>query len=101
MVAARWFLFAVFVRDSSMCRLAYLLLLVPAVAWSQSPPGANLISLDGNNLSLAVGFPIGGAAGPAVGEVANSGDFDEQGRLYIAEAGGAITKPEVAEQKPA
>ncbi|HEY2415980.1 MAG TPA: PVC-type heme-binding CxxCH protein [Pirellulaceae bacterium] len=84
-----------------MFRFACLLLAVPLAASAQSPPATHTISLDGHNFTLPVGFTIERAAGESLVRLPISGDFDEQGRLYIAEAGGAITKPEVAEEKPA
>jgi putative membrane-bound dehydrogenase-like protein len=84
-----------------MSRLACLLLAIPLVAFAQSPPATHVVSLDGHNFTLPVGFTIERAAGPPLIKLPISGDFDEQSRLYVAEAGGAITKPEVAEQKPA
>ncbi len=84
-----------------MSRLVYLLLVLPFAALAQSPPQTHTIPLDGHNFTLPTGFTIERAAGPPLVRLPISGDFDEQGRLYIAEAGGAITKPEVLEQKKA
>jgi putative membrane-bound dehydrogenase-like protein len=84
-----------------MFRLLCLLLAIPCLATAQSPPSTHTITLDGHNFTLPVGFTIERAAAESLVGLPISGDFDEQGRLYIAEAGGAITKPEVAGQKPA
>ena len=67
---------------------------------SRRPP-ANTFALDGHNFTLPEGFTIERAAGPPLINRPIVADFDEQGRLYVAEAGGAITKPEVQAQKPA
>lgn len=84
-----------------MFRLTSLILLLPIVALAQSPVQTHTIPLDGHNFTLPTDFTIERAAGPPLVKLPISGDFDEQGRLYIAEAGGAITKPEVQEQKKA
>src|SRR5262245_32670314 len=83
-----------------MARLILVLLLIPACAWAQGP-AVSTFSFDGHNFTVPVGFTIERAAGPPLVTLPIVGDFDEQGRLYVAEAGGAITKPEVQEQKPA
>jgi glucose/arabinose dehydrogenase len=84
-----------------MFRLGLLFALVPVAVWAQSPPAANTIALDGHNFTVPAGFTIERAAVPPLMNLPIVADFDERGRLYVAEAGGAITKPEVAEQKPA
>jgi len=67
---------------------------IPLVAMAQSPP-ANTTPLDGHNFTLPAGFTIERAAGQPLVNWPIVADFDEQGRLYVAEAGGAITKQEV------
>jgi putative membrane-bound dehydrogenase-like protein len=84
-----------------MLRLISLILLLPSAALAQPPAMTHTVALDGHNFTLPTGFTIERAAGPPLVKLPISGDFDEQGRLYIAEAGGAITKPEVQEQKKA
>jgi putative membrane-bound dehydrogenase-like protein len=81
-----------------MSRFALCLILVSISANAQSPQPT---SLDGHNFTLPEGFKIERAAGPPLINLPITADFDEQGRLYVAEAGGAITKPEVQAQKPA
>jgi putative membrane-bound dehydrogenase-like protein len=84
----------------NMSRLSFLLLMWPLAAWAQSPE-TTTVALDGHNFTIPAGFTIERAAGPPLITLPIVADFDEQGRLYVAEAGGAITKPEVQEQKPA
>ena len=83
-----------------MARLALTLLLLPACAWAQAP-AAHVFAIDGHNFTVPAGFTIERAAGPPLISLPIVADFAEQGRLYVAEAGGAITKPEVQEQKKA
>src|SRR5262245_14534330 len=92
-----------------MLRMFLLLALIPLAAWAQSPPlanstsspPANSVALDGHNFTLPAGFTIERAAGQPLVNWPIVADFDEQGRLYVAEAGGAITKEEVQQQKKA
>jgi putative membrane-bound dehydrogenase-like protein len=89
-----------------MSRVLFLIALIPLAAWAQSPPDANAVALntvalDGHNFTLPAGFTIERAAGQPLVNWPIVADFDEQGRLYVAEAGGAITKQEVQEQKKA
>src|SRR5436190_616345 len=84
-----------------MSRLVLLIVLVPVAVWAQSPAAVNTVALDGHNFTVPPGFTIERAAGPPLINLPIVADFDERGRLYVAEAGGAITKPEVQEQKPA
>src|SRR6476646_4503101 len=92
-----------------MFRVFLILVLIPLAAWAQSPPqasntsppAANTISLDGHNFTVPAGFTIERAAGQPLVNWPIIADFDEQGRLYVAEAGGAITKEEVQQQKKA
>src|SRR5262245_9012472 len=92
-----------------MLRMFLLLALIPLAAWAQSvpqangtsPPPTNSVALDGHNFTLPAGFTIERAAGQPLVNWPIVADFDEQGRLYVAEAGGAITKEEVQQQKKA
>src|SRR5436305_13174047 len=84
-----------------MCRLFVALFCLTITAAAQTPPAANRIALDGHNFTLPVGFTIERAAGQPLVNWPICADFDEQGRLYVAEAGGAITKEEVQQQKKA
>lgn len=81
-----------------MPRLAALLALLPIAVHAQTPATT---ALDGHNFTVPAGFTIERAAGPPLIKLPITADFDEQGRLYVAEAGGAITKPEVQAQDPA
>src|SRR5437660_3205998 len=84
-----------------MLRVFLLLALIPLAGWAQSPDLTNAIALDGHNFTLPAGFTIERAAGQPLVNWPIVADFDEQGRLYVAEAGGAITKEEVQQQKKA
>jgi putative membrane-bound dehydrogenase-like protein len=84
-----------------MSRFALLLALVPAIASAQSPPAGPTTAIDGHNFTLPAGFTIERAAGPPLINLPIVADFDERGQLYVAEAAGAITKPEIqAEATP-
>jgi putative membrane-bound dehydrogenase-like protein len=74
---------------------------VPAQSPPVQAPPTKTVALDGHNFTIPEGFTIERAAGPPLVNLPIVADFDEQGRLYVAEAGGAITKPEVQAQKPA
>src|SRR5436305_225594 len=84
-----------------MLRMFFLLALIPIAAWAQSSGAVNTVTLDGHNFTLPAGFTIERAAGQPLVNWPIVADFDEQGRLYVAEAGGAITKEEVQQQKKA
>src|SRR6266576_3520656 len=84
-----------------MLRLFLFLAAIPLAAWAQSPVAVDTVALDGHNFTLPVGFTIERAAGQPLVNWPIVADFDEQGRLYVAEAGGAITKQEVQDQKKA
>src|SRR4051812_18908244 len=83
-------------RLSFFCWIA----LFPLAAWAQSTP-ANTTALDGHSFTVPAGFTIERAAGQPLVNWPIVADFDEQGRLYVAEAGGPITKQEVQDQKKA
>ena len=83
-----------------MFRLALVLALIPVCVFAQGQT-AGTFSIDGHKFTVPAGFTIERVAGPPMITFPIVADFDEQGRLYVAEAGGAITKPEVQEQKPA
>src|ERR1044071_9720493 len=70
-------------------------------ASAQTPPAATAAAVDGHSFTLRAGFTIERAAGQPLVNWPIVADFDEQGRLNVAEAGGAVTKQEVQEQKPA
>src|SRR5438094_9420478 len=84
-----------------MSRLFFVFALLPLAALAQSPPSGNTVALDGHNFTLPAGFTIERAAGQPLVNWPIVAEFDEQGRLYVAEAGGAITKQEVQDQKKA
>ncbi len=71
----------------------------PAKEENKAPAG-NQVELNGHTFTLPAGFDIELAAGPPLADRPITADFDEQGRLYIAEANGAVTKEDVAQKKP-
>src|SRR6476646_7832754 len=82
-----------------MSRLAFVVLMLPVAAWAQPPAGVNTVALDGHNFTVPEGFTIEQAAGPPLIKLPIVADFDERGRLYVAEAAGAISKDKIQAQK--
>src|SRR5262245_36332058 len=83
--------------------LASVLMLI-AAAWmalaDRPAAPANKVTLNGHTFTLPPGFEVELAAGPPLVGQPITADFDEQGRLYVTEANGAVTKEDVAQQKP-
>jgi putative membrane-bound dehydrogenase-like protein len=72
-------------------------LLVPAVAWfcvADQKPAASRheVRLNGHTFTLPVGFEIEQVAGPPLVNRPIVADFDEQGRLYVADSSGSNDK---------
>lgn len=65
----------------------------------QAPPPAQEVGLDGQTFTLPAGFTIVRAAGPPLIERPIVADLDEAGRLYVAEAAGAIERADIQAQK--
>ena len=66
-----------------------------------SPGGADEVKLNGHVFTLPAGFEIEQAAGPGLVDRPIVADFDEQGRLYVADSSGSNDKVQVQlEQKP-
>jgi putative membrane-bound dehydrogenase-like protein len=65
----------------------------------QTPPPTIQVALDGQTFTLPAGFTIVRAAGPPLIERPIVADLDEQGRLYVAEAAGAIERADIQAQK--
>src|SRR5262249_9481565 len=70
-----------------------------AVAWVM-PAGepaseVHKVELDGHTFTLPVGFEIELVAGPPLVNRPITADFDEQGRLYVADSSGSNEKVEV------
>src|SRR5947209_4662974 len=83
----------------SMCRLAFVFVLIPAAALAQNSAPVNTLSRDGQSFQVPAGFTIERAAdGSLVGRPIVA-DLDEKGRLYIAEAAGAIERADITNQK--
>jgi putative membrane-bound dehydrogenase-like protein len=76
-----------------------------AGAWLAGAPSetakTHQVQLNGHTFTLPVGFEIELAAGPPLVERPIVADFDEQGRLYVADSSGSNEKVQVQlEQKP-
>lgn len=82
-----------------MSRFLLAIFLLPTVAWAQAPVGTATFSIDGHNFTVPAGFTIERAAGEPLIKSPIVADFDEQGRLYVAEAAGAISKDEIQAKK--
>ena len=68
---------------------------------SATPGVAEEKTLNGHVFTLPAGFEIDMAAGPGLVDRPIVGDFDEQGRLYVADSSGSNEKVQVQlEQKP-
>lgn len=68
-------------------------------ALGQAPAATVQVPLDGQTFTLLDGFRIVRAAGPPLVERPIVADLDEQGRLYVAEAAGAIERADIQAQK--
>ncbi len=80
-----------------------LLLTVPSTGWDQVAvrSGFHQIALNGHNFTLPDGFAIELAAGPPQVNRPITADFDDQGRLYVADSSGSNEKLTVQlEKKP-
>src|SRR6516165_7513116 len=65
------------------------------------PPGKHQIQLNGHTFTLPGGFTIEVAAGPPLVNRPIVADFDEEGRLYVADSSGSNDKVAVQlENKP-
>ncbi|HXT59807.1 MAG TPA: PVC-type heme-binding CxxCH protein, partial [Pirellulales bacterium] len=77
------------------------LLAVAAGLFVAARSGADEVTLNGHVFTLPPGFEIEQAAGPGLVERPIVADFDEQGRLYVADSSGSNDKVQVQlEQKP-
>src|SRR5262249_10242772 len=90
-------------RDRTMKRLLLPLLALPLLATGPAagPPkgAANTVELNGHIFTLPPGFTIELVAGPPVVDRPVAIDFDEQGRLYVTEVSGNISRDDVQQQK--
>jgi len=75
------------------------LLLAMGQVFGQAPASTVQVPLDGQTFTLPAGFTVVRAAGPPLIERPIVADLDEQGRLYVAEAAGAIEKADIQAQK--
>src|SRR3954469_6047836 len=76
-------------RSRTLRRLAAALLAIVACV---DPARAGQIQLDGRTFTLPDGFTIERVAGPPLVDRPIVADFDEQGRLYVADAPGTGQK---------
>src|SRR5579884_3361388 len=73
----------------------------PAADKAAPPPGTHTVKLNGHVFTLPDGFDIELVAGPPVVQRPIVADFDEQGRLYVADSSGSNDKVQVQlEKKP-
>src|SRR5262245_61335901 len=77
---------------------ALMLLLLPA-AGRPADPATHQIRLDGQTFTLPAGFTIERVAGPPLVDRPIVADFDDDGRLYVADSSGSNEKVEVQLQK--
>ncbi len=80
-------------------------LLLAAASWQFLPgdlaPGMQEVQLNGHTFTLPAGFEIELVAGPPLVNRPIVADFDEQGRLYVADSSGSNDKPDQQlKQKP-
>src|SRR5271154_4816162 len=84
--------------------LASLLLLIAlcCVVLAQRPPArTHQVQLNGHTFTLPAGFEIELVAGPPLVNRPITADFDEEGRLYVADSSGSNEKTAVQlEKKP-
>src|SRR5262245_51662385 len=74
--------------------------LLPALGRNESPK-THEVKLNGHTFTMPVGFEIELAAGPPLVNRPITIDFDEQGRLYVADSSGSNEKVTVQlEKKP-
>src|SRR4051794_597529 len=82
-------------------RAALVLVMATAAAGRPSPVGAAEQVVDGRAFTLPDGFTIERVAGPPLVDRPITADFDERGRLYVADSSGSNDKVAVQlEQKP-
>src|SRR5262245_42565956 len=80
--------------------IAFLPPLAPSLlSGVQSSKATHTIELNGHTFTLPTGFVIELAAGPPLVERPINADFDELGRLYVADSSGSNEKLEVQLQK--
>src|SRR3954465_12721058 len=72
-----------------------LLLLFVLLAGPGEPPATRQVQLDGHTFMLPAGFTIERVAGPPLVERPIVADFDDEGRLYVADSSGSNDKVEV------
>ena len=63
-------------------------------------PATVSVKLNGQTFTLPAGFEIELVAGPPLVNRPITADFDDQGRLYVTDANGAVTREDVAKKKP-
>jgi len=64
-----------------------------------APKKPHTVKLNGQTFTLPPDFTIELVAGPPLIRWPINADFDEQGRLYVTEANGAVTRDDVAKKK--
>src|SRR5437764_13541545 len=83
-----------------MKRLPRIVVVLAIATWPLPPAAcADEVTLGDRVFQLPVGFEIEVAAGPPLVERPIVADFDEQGRLYVADSSGSNDKIDVQLQK--
>ena len=65
----------------------------------QAQPGTHQVKLNGHTFTLPDGFTIERRAGPPLVDRPIAADFDEQGRLYVADSSGSNDKVDGAARR--
>src|SRR5213593_3808211 len=81
--------------------LALVLACVPGTGTEPPKPATHQVQLNGHTFTLPLGFEIELAAGPPLVDRPIIADFDEHGRLYVADSSGSNDKvDQQLQQKP-
>src|SRR5205085_6700995 len=71
----------------------------PAGGAAAPPAKTHQVRLNGHTFTLPVGFGVELVVSSPLVDRPIVADFDDQGRLYVAEANGAVTREDVAQKK--
>src|SRR3954470_11543758 len=69
------------------------------LAAGHATPGVHQVRLNGHTFTLPAGFEVELAAGPPLVNRPIVADFDEEGRLYVADSSGSNEKVQIQLQK--
>src|SRR5437588_6248718 len=76
-----------------------IILAVHAAQGADPPKAGHTVRLNGHTFTLPEGFEVDLVAGPPLVDRPIVADFDEQGRLYVADSSGSNEKVDVQLQK--